>query len=459
MLGALAFGAAPAAAQSTLQLAGTDAVGLPGSYADPGTAEVYRTTATAAGSATSISIYLDETSTADRLILGLYSDVAGKPTDLLASGSVTTPVAGWNTATVSPAPLTAGSRYWIALLNPADSTGVLRWRDRADGAGGGDEERSWARDLIALPAEWESGAIYSDGPLSAYVTGTPVVIPPPTLGLVGAWSFNETSGTTAGDSSGRGNAGLISGATRTAGRYGNALNFDGVDDWVTVDDDASLDITNGMTLEAWVRPDTQFANWRTVLLKEQSAQLAYALYANTDGGVPAGHVFTEGDVALRGTAPLPMNVWSHLATTWDGSVIRLYVNGAEVASTPLEGTAIESSGPLRIGGNAIWSEWFDGAIDEVRIYDRALSTAQIVTDRDTPIAKAGGGKPPHGDGNNWLKKLIRYVIYRFKKHHGHWFDRGHDRSHWLGYDGKPRWENRDYAGRWLNDALRSWSGR
>lgn len=454
-LGALVLGVSPAAAQSTVTLAGTDAVGLPGSSANPGGAEVYRTTATYTGTATSISLYLDESSAADRLVLGLYSDDGGQPSTLLASGSASNPVAGWNKVDVSATPLTANQPYWIALLNPADSVGVLRWRDRADGVGGGAEQGSADQDLIALPATWESGAIYGDGPLSAYVSGTRTITQPPSLGLVGAWSFDETSGSTAGDASPHGNAGLISGASRVTGKYNGALNFDGVDDWVTIEDDSTLDLTAGMTLEAWVKPETLGTTWRTVLIKEQSAQLAYALYANTDGGVPSGHVFTSGDIGVRGPAPLPVNQWSHLATTWDGATLRVFVNAVEVASTPLEGTAVESSGALRIGGNAIWPEWFDGAIDEVRVYDRALTAVEIAKDRDTPIGKKGGGQPPRGDGNSWLSKLIRYFVYKFKKHHGHWIN--HDRGgHWLGYDGKPQWGDRDNANRWLQDALGRW---
>ncbi|HWM10293.1 MAG TPA: LamG domain-containing protein [Solirubrobacteraceae bacterium] len=452
LVGALAV-AAPASAQS-VKLAGTDTIGLPGSNATPGVAEVYKTTATASGSATSISLYIDEASTADRLVLGLYADQSGQPTDLLASGSLSNPAPGdWSTVTVSATPVTEGRAYWIALLNPADSAGTLRWRDRAGGSGG-DEQGSAATDLIALPSEWETGPIYGDGPLTAYVSGTTTPTGPPSLGLVGAWGFDETSGSTAGDASGHGNAGLISGASRRTGRYGNGLRFDGVDDWVTVDDDATLDLSTGMTLEAWVRPETLGSLWRTVLIKEQDSQLAYALYANNDAGVPSGHVFTVGDQGLGGPQPLPVNQWSHLATTWDGSTLRLYVNGNEVSSTPLAGQAVESSGPLRIGGNAIWPEWFQGSIDEVRMYDRALTAAQIAADRDTRIGR-GSGNPPQGHENSWLKRLIRYVIYRFKKHHGHWFDRDRG-SHWLGYDGKPRWHDRADAYRWLSEAFRGW---
>ena len=99
-----------------------------------------------------------------------------------------------------------------------------------------------------------AGAI-SGSPRTIPVTLTVTQPPPAPSSLVGAWSFDEPSGLTAQDTSGRGNAGTISGATRSAaGRYGGALSFDGVNDWVTVADAASLDLTTGMTVEAWVRP-------------------------------------------------------------------------------------------------------------------------------------------------------------------------------------------------------------
>ena len=221
-------------------------------------------------------------------------------------------------------------------------------------------------------------------------TGSPVDVPvtltvaPPATGLVGAWAFNEASGTNAVDASGANNPGTISGPARTtAGRYGGALTFDGINDLVTIADANSLDL-NRMTLEAWVRP-TGLGDWRAVLLKEQPGQLVYALYASTDNGRPSGHVFTSGDMMVRGPSVLPADTWSHLAMTWDGTTERLYVNGTQVATTALTGTAATSSGALRIGGNNVWGEWFAGAIDEVRVYNRAISAAEIAADRDTPI--------------------------------------------------------------------------
>ena len=129
--------------------------------------------------------------------------------------------------------------------------------------------------------------------------------------------------------------------------------------------------------------------WRTVLLKEQPGQLAYALYAGTDtGSRPSAHVFTTGDLGLLGPSALPLSTWSHLAMTWDGLTVRVYVNGAQVSSSALAGTAMTSTSPLRIGGNGVWPEWFSGVIDEVRVYNRALSAAEIAADRDAAVGGA-----------------------------------------------------------------------
>jgi hypothetical protein len=225
-------------------------------------------------------------------------------------------------------------------------------------------------------------------PATIPVTLTVADTPPPSTGLVGAWGFNEATGTTVADASGNGNTGAVSGATRsTAGRFGGALSFDGSNDLVTVPDANSLDLRTSMTLSAWVRP-TAGGGWRTVVLKEQPGQLVYALYSSTDSNRPSGHVFTTGDLGLQGPAVLPANAWSHLAMTWDGLTVRVYVNGSQVASGALAGTAAASASPLRIGGNSVWGEWFAGLIDEVRVYNRALTAAEIAGDRDTAI---GGG--------------------------------------------------------------------
>ena len=237
-------------------------------------------------------------------------------------------------------------------------------------------------------------------PAGNTATSAPVTITvsnsgtPPVAGLVAAYGFDEGSGTTATDASGNGNTGTVAGATRTAsGRYGSALSFDGANDWVTVADAASLALSAAMTLEAWVRPAT-LGSWRTVILKEQPGFYTYALYADTGTGAPSGNAVVGGeDIDVRATAPPPLDAWTHLATTYDGTMVRLFVNGTQVAQQAAAGAIATGSGPLRIGGNAIWPEWFQGLIDEVRVYDRALSAAEIQSDLTRPVTSTDAQAP------------------------------------------------------------------
>jgi glucose/arabinose dehydrogenase/PKD repeat protein len=207
-------------------------------------------------------------------------------------------------------------------------------------------------------------------------------------GPVAAYGFNEGTGTTLGDSSGNGRTGAITNATWFAtGRFGRALLFNGTNASVTVVDAASLDLSTGMTLEAWVQPNVAMgATWRSVLMKERAPGLSYSLYANGDSGRPSSDVNTGGiDQTVAGPASVPANVWTHLAATFDGTTLRLYVNGALVQSKAVSGAIVPGTGALKIGGNAIWGEWFRGYIDEVRIYNRALTPAEIVSDMSAAI--------------------------------------------------------------------------
>src|SRR5262249_19788423 len=162
---------------------------------------------------------------------------------------------------------------------------------------------------------------------------------------------------------------------------------------VTVPDSASLHLTTAMTLEAWVYPTATSTDWSAIALKERGTTgLAYALYA-TDGAAkpPAGYVNVGGtDRNAAGASVLALNTWSHVAVTYGSSALKLYVNGVQAATRSQTGNISASTAPLRLGGDSIWGEYFTGLIDEVRVYNTALTQAQIQTDMNAPI---GSGNP------------------------------------------------------------------
>ncbi|MEQ1637904.1 MAG: LamG-like jellyroll fold domain-containing protein [Methylococcales bacterium] len=201
-------------------------------------------------------------------------------------------------------------------------------------------------------------------------------------GLVAAFGFEESNGTTVLDASGNSNNGIITEAVRieTNTTYGKALKFDGLNDLVTVNDSASLDFTTGMTLEAWVLPENLTGFGKTVILKEKSGGAVYNLYANEDSNVPVSS-FNDGDYRIiSAPSQLPANQLTHIASTYDGQYQRLYVNGGLVAQQSQNGQIEKSNGVLSIGGNSIWGEFFEGYIDDVRIYNRALTASEISND-------------------------------------------------------------------------------
>jgi hypothetical protein len=199
-------------------------------------------------------------------------------------------------------------------------------------------------------------------------------------GLVGAWGFDEDGGGAARDASGRGNHGTVKGAARIAGRFGRAQRFDGSRDRVLVAGSRSLDLSRAMTLEAWVRSATRGRRWGSVLVKRRRSGAAYGLYASGREGRAAVRLRTRRVRRLAGMPRRSRRGWHHVASTWNGRVLRLYVDGRLVDEARVTGRAAKSSGPLRIGGAG-----FRGAIDNVRVYRRALSAADVRAARTTAV--------------------------------------------------------------------------
>jgi hypothetical protein len=228
------------------------------------------------------------------------------------------------------------------------------------------------------------------GGLASGAVSVTVTLPAPVLAL----GFEEIDGTAALDSSGRNNHGAVSGASRDfPGVHGGGLLFDGVDDLVTVPHSASLNLDR-MTISAWVMP-MELGDWRSVVFKEHATSgLVYSLYADT--GVSGSHSryspagpgawiksggYIVGNVTKK---ELPLYTWSHLAATYDGTTVRLYLDGVQVATWAVTGTIQDSQRPVVIGGN-MWGEHFSGAIDDVRVYNFALNPDQIRADMGTAV--------------------------------------------------------------------------
>ena len=207
--------------------------------------------------------------------------------------------------------------------------------------------------------------------------------------LVAAYAFNEGSGTTVQDLSGNGNNGSLGNAVwTTSGKFGGALSFNGTSAFVAVPDRASLHLTTGVTLEAWVNPSIVNGTWRDVLYKGNDNY--YLEGMSTTGSAPAaGLTLSAGPTGnAYGSSPLPQNTWSHLAETFDGTTLRLYVNGVQVGSATVSGSLLTSTNPLEIGGDHLYGQYFQGLIDEVRVYNVPLTPTQIQADMTLPIGTA-----------------------------------------------------------------------
>jgi hypothetical protein len=205
-------------------------------------------------------------------------------------------------------------------------------------------------------------------------------------GLVGYWPLNEGTGTVTLDASGHGHTGtLVNGPQWT---NGPALDFDGIDDHVDV---GSLDVPgSALTLAAWIYPEDLancVANDCRVLSKATgTAEADHTFMLSTiQSGADTRLRFrlkTDGvtTTLIASSGNLPEDTWVHVAAVYDASAMLLYLNGNQVGSTGKTGSLTTNAAvPVWVGGNppnATERPW-DGVIDEVRIYDRALSAAEI----------------------------------------------------------------------------------
>jgi len=218
---------------------------------------------------------------------------------------------------------------------------------------------------------------------------------PNNLGLVGYWTFNEGTSTVALDYSGNKNKGtLVNGPTWVNGKFGKALNFDGVNDYVT--QGLSLAQSQG-TIAHWVKPD----QLRVMAIYYESDGTTAGQYngfndptsmlemhTGIDGSnnwyaqYQRGTNVSPNGFASVGAGSVNAGQWSHVVMTWNtsGSLI-LYVNGIQVGADNMSGETFVSKTATvkqigRVGDGTAARHW-DGLIDEVRVYNRALSANEV----------------------------------------------------------------------------------
>jgi hypothetical protein len=286
----------------------------------------------------------------------------------------------------------------LSLSAPSPSNVALLWNDVANNEGGYLVERRLASggaymQVASLPA----GATgYNDTGLppfttyfyrvraynvfdsSAYTPEQSVTTQGAAIhSLVARFTLDESSGTSVADSSGHGILAALIGApthpTDTPDASSHSLGLNGSTDWAQAPDNAALDMTDALTLAAWVKADT----WDQTrpILQKGGRETHYVLEA--DGGLLKFDLTNQGTL----TAPLPSTgVWHYLAATYDGANMKIYVDGEVVASRAASGTLGTTPEPFFIGGShasASTSLTFAGKIDDARVYNYALVPTEV----------------------------------------------------------------------------------
>ena len=213
---------------------------------------------------------------------------------------------------------------------------------------------------------------------------------PPTTGLIAHWSFDDGSGDVAEDSSGNGYHATLSNMDPTEawvnGKIGAALAFDGIDDYVNAGSPQGLDNLAAFTYAAWINPTSWGKDGAGCILSKKDWIKHWRLMNDFGEQAMRGFVGTQGtgSGSSSQSSAIKLNDWQHVAITYDDGddrKVRLYKNGNETqyasrnrASGPI---LPEASGDLRIGGYDLQKRWFEGRIDDVRIYNRALQPSEI----------------------------------------------------------------------------------
>jgi hypothetical protein len=219
--------------------------------------------------------------------------------------------------------------------------------------------------IAGLAILWQGGRVSEAAVLQAHAD------------LVGWWRFDENTGATASDNSTNGNNGTLQGSPLpiwVTGKYGYALQFDGSHNYVQIPDSPSLKPAN-ITITAWINP----ANMATDTLYSKSWPVCTLTYNRYGTWTPSFILTVSGTTyELFAGSTISPSQWWFLAATFDGSTMKIYIDGALSASMSASGSISWDTTPASIAHNN-YGGYGAGIIDEVRVYNRALSTAEIQT--------------------------------------------------------------------------------
>jgi hypothetical protein len=202
-------------------------------------------------------------------------------------------------------------------------------------------------------------------------------------GLVAGYSFNEGTGTTTSDSSTNANTGtLTAGAAWSTGKYGNAISFNGTTSYVSINNNFDIS-TLPFTISAWVNP-TNYSDYRKVFSKRDSWS-PDAMRVDLTLDISTGRVVLEQPASvLPFSYSPPVNTWTHIAVVARTDGTDLYVDGSLRETLAVFSLGTRPTAGVRIGRTGDGQDPFLGTIDDVRIYNRALSQSEVKTDMNTP---------------------------------------------------------------------------
>ena len=197
-------------------------------------------------------------------------------------------------------------------------------------------------------------------------------------GLIGWWMFDEGTGTTVADSSGAGHDGFFVDSTPewVSGMYGSALEFDGTDK-VEIPDHADFHLTNAMSVALWMQPEADQSSSAKLFIKQKSGQYPYALQYDESGQGLFATVYAATRYDTSPHIPDFPGEWAHMCFTYDGSVLILYKDGEQVASVNTSGQLQQNNLSLSIGCRLDYDQNFNGIIDDVRLFNRELSSEEV----------------------------------------------------------------------------------